>query len=60
MSAAGVSLDKAISGIARGIENATRTLKDINPDGVKQANGNKSVSGTEANRTVGNTIDVTV
>ena len=60
MSAAGVSLDRAISGIARGIENATRTLKDINPEGVKQEIDNTSTADTEANRTVGNSIDVTV
>lgn len=60
MSAAGVSLDKAISGIARGIENATRTLKDINPDGVKQGSENKATAGTAANTAVGNNIDVTV
>lgn len=57
MSAAGVSLDKAIAGIARGVENATRTLKDINPDGAKQME-TKPATGTDANRTIGGNIDV--
>ena len=59
----GASLDAAIAGITRGVDNARKVATEVNKDSGGAASNNKSSSGSKSSSSssrVGGSVDVTV